>query len=234
MRSDHKNIAEPKVGSGKFYKNTTKILHHLAKNEDRSFIWNKSHSAINKCCSVTWGGNGRMVRWVCFLFLFCFFQRRGWGKTFFFQSSFPNTFIISFTNKGGEKNNSSTPILRHQVTDKPGLHDGKPRAAEGDKSLPNIFVVSTISVFLISSLVVLVLVVIRSSLERRVEARESTSMSRQSQQSSPVIEIMTTHAQLLVQRDDASEGDAANEGDVASEGNVRLDNTYYVDAVMCR
>lgn len=135
---------------------------------------------------------------------------------------------------GGEKNNSSTPILRHQVTDKPGLHDGKPRAAEGDKSLPNIFVVSTISVFLISSLLVLVLVVIRSSLERRVEARESTSMSRQSQQSSPVIEIMTTHAQLLVQRDDASEGDATNEGDVASEGNVRLDNTYYVDAVMCR
>lgn len=135
---------------------------------------------------------------------------------------------------GGEKNNSSTPILRHQVTDKPGLHDGKPRVAEGDKSLPNIFVVSTISVFLISSLLVLVLVVIRSSLERRVEARESTSMSRQSQQSSPVIEIMTTHAQLLVQRDDASEGDAANEGDVASEGNVRLDNTYYVDAVMCR
>lgn len=114
------------------------------------------------------------------------------------------------------------------MTDKPGLHDGKPRAAEGDKSLPNIFVVSTISVFLISSLLVLVLVVIRSSLERRVEARESTSMSRQSQQSSPVIDIMTTHAQLLVQRDDASEGD------VASEGNVRLDNTYYVDAVMCR
>lgn len=120
------------------------------------------------------------------------------------------------------------------MTDKPGLHDGKPRAAEGDKSLPNIFVVSTISVFLISSLLVLVLVVIRSSLERRVEARESTSMSRQSQQSSPVIEIMKTHAQLLVQRDDASEGDATNEGDVASEGNVRLDNTYYVDAVMCR
>lgn len=119
------------------------------------------------------------------------------------------------------------------MTDKPGLHDGKPRAAEGDKSLPNIFVVSTISVFLISSLLVLVLVVIRSSLERRVEARESTSMSRQSQQSSPVIE-MTTHAQLLVQRDDASEGDATNKGDVASEGNVRLDNTYYVDAVMCR
>lgn len=26
MRGDHKNIAEPKVGSGKFYKNTTKIL----------------------------------------------------------------------------------------------------------------------------------------------------------------------------------------------------------------
>lgn len=120
------------------------------------------------------------------------------------------------------------------MTDKPGLHDGKLRAAEGDKSLPNIFVVSTISVFLISSLLVLVLVVIRSSLERRVEAGESTSMSRQSQQSNPVIEIMTTHAQLLVQRDDASEGDATNEGDVASEGNVRLDNTYYVDAVMCR
>lgn len=92
MRSDHKNIAEPKVGSGKFYKKTTKILNRLAKNEDRFFIWNKSHSAINKCCSVTWGGNGRMVRWVCFLFLFCFFQRRGWGKTAFFN---PHSLILS-------------------------------------------------------------------------------------------------------------------------------------------
>lgn len=116
--------------------------------------------------------------------------------------------------KGSDKNNSSTPNLRHQEPDKPDLQDGKPRPAEGDKFLPNIFVVSTISVFLISSLLVLVFVVIRSSIERRAEARESTSMSRQSQQSNVVIEIMTTHAQVPEQKDDMSEGDATNEENV--------------------
>lgn len=118
--------------------------------------------------------------------------------------------------KASNNNILSTPTPRHQAKVKPGSQNAKPQPVEGNKFLPNIFVVSIISVFIIGSLLVLVLVVVRSSLGRREEAREGTNTSSH-QQSGVVIEVMMAQIPELI----PEHKEDTNEGDTASEGIVR-------------
>ena len=131
------------------------------------------------------------------------------------QTGFKYQLIVS-TDKESNNNNLGTPTPRHQAKGKPGSQNAKPQPVEGNKSLPNIFVVSIISVFIIGSLLVLVLVVVRSSLGRREEAREGTNTSSH-QPSGVVIEVMMAQVPESIQE----HKEDTNEGDTASEANVR-------------
>ena len=90
--------------------------------------------------------------------------------------------------------------------------------SEADKYLPNILVVSTISVFMVASLLVLLLIVIRSSLGRGGEAREGMGTS-DSQRSDVVTEVM------MVEFKDETNDSRHATGDSHMEGKVRTDVT---------
>ncbi|KAL9956417.1 hypothetical protein ACROYT_G037891 [Oculina patagonica] len=89
--------------------------------------------------------------------------------------------------EGGNTKNVSTLTTHPQAVDSPGAKKEKPVPSKDETSLPNILVVSIIGVFIVASLVVLLLIVIRAFLGRIVEAHEDTS---DSQRSAVVTEVM--------------------------------------------
>ena len=90
--------------------------------------------------------------------------------------------------------------------DAPGAKKEKAFPSKIESSLPNIFVVSTVSVFFVACLVVLLLVVVRSSFERSDETNEGTSNSQRS-------EIVTEVVMMELK-------DEINECNTVSDGNV--------------
>ena len=95
-----------------------------------------------------------------------------------------------------------------QGKDAPGTKKEKPLPSKAETSLPNILVVSIVSVFLFASLLVLLFILIRAFLGRHVQANEGSS---DTQRSDVVMEIVMGEV-----KDDTNNCDIT-----ASDGGVR-------------
>ncbi|KAJ7362117.1 hypothetical protein OS493_013208 [Desmophyllum pertusum] len=124
--------------------------------------------------------------------------------------------------EGSNARNLSSSNTPPQAKDVPGVKKEKSLPSEADKYLPNILVVSTISVFMVASLLVLLLIVIRSSLGRGGEARDGMGTS-DSQRSDVVTEVM------MVEFKDETNDSRHATGDGHMEGKVRTVVTDVTD-----
>ena len=96
--------------------------------------------------------------------------------------------------------------IRPRAKDAPGAKKEKPLPSKIELSLPNILVVSTVSVFFVACLVVLLLVVVRSSFERSDETNEGTSNSQRSE--------IVTEVMMMELKDEINDCNTVSDGNV--------------------
>lgn len=102
--------------------------------------------------------------------------------------------------------NASTSHLRPRANDVPGAKNEVPLPAKIESSLPNILVASTISVFFVASLIVLLLVVIRSSSGTRDETNEDVSRCQRAE--------VVTEVTMMELKDEINNNSTLSDGNV--------------------
>ena len=107
---------------------------------------------------------------------------------------------LSFlTDEESNTKNVSTLTTHPQAKDSHGAKKDKPLPSKADTSLGNTLVVSTISVFIVASLVVLLLVFSRGFLGRTVEVNDNTNDSQRS--------VVVREVMMVEVEDESNNGD---------------------------
>jgi len=115
-------------------------------------------------------------------------------------------YLSSDDGKNAKNVNSSTSHLRPRAKDAAGAKKESPLPAKIESSLPNILVASTISVFFVASLIVLLLVVIKSSFGPSDETNEDSSRSQRSD--------VVTEVTMMELKDETNNSSTLRDGNV--------------------